>query len=340
MCGPGDDEVDGEQLLADLTKTLHEFVVMTKHQARAVALWTLFSWCFGAAHCALKLWIKSPEKRSGKTRLVEILSYLVRSPLVASGMTVAAFYRLIDMRDKPTILLDEFDSWASDNQEFRGVLNAGFDKRTALKWVCVGDNHAPTPFDLFTPMVVCGIGEISDTVADRSLKIGLKRKLNTEKVSKLRRRGTLPLDELAQKCARWSKDNTPDLMNADPEIPESINDRAADGWELMLAIADHVGGPWPQSARQAAIKLSGDGYDLDGGSRNADLAHDILVVLQEHESVGEQIPSKSLVLWLVTMEERPWAEFKNDRPPTPSCYAHSKSGRIMARGVIGIAGWS
>jgi hypothetical protein len=307
------DEVDGVDLLDALTRTLHSFVIMTKHQARAVALWIMFTWCFDAAHCALKLWIKSPEKRSGKTRLVEILSYLVYRELIASGMSVAVFYRLIEMKGHPTVLMDEFDTWASENPEFRGMLNAGFDKRTALRWVCVGDDHTPTAFNLFCPQVIAGIGKIPDTVADRSLKIELKRKLKSENVAKLRRRGTAGLEELARKCARWSADNLPDLMNAAPVMPEAINDRASDGWELLIAIADQVGGPWPQRARQAAIKLSGE-YSIDDESTPTQLFHDLRIVLREHEEVGEQVPSLKLVGWLVAMEDRPWVEFLNGRP--------------------------
>ena len=319
---PWDAEVDGAELLNELSATLQRFVVMSKHQARAVALWVLFTWVFEAAHCALKLWVKSPEKRSGKTRLVEVISYLVQRPLIASGMTVAAFFRLIELKRKPTVLMDEFDAWAKDNQEFRGVINAGFDKRTALKWVCVGDDHIPTAFDLFTPQVIAGIGEIPDTVADRSLKIELERKLRSQKVDKLRRSGAAALDELAQKCARWAKDNLPDLMNVDPEVPEEINDRAADGWELMLAIADQVGGPWPQRARLAAIKLSGDGYVIDDDSLGAQLLHDIGVVLKEHppspdgsSAVQDKVPSAHLVKWLIAMEDRPWVEMGKSQQP-------------------------
>ena len=313
---PWSTEVDGVELLDDLTAAIHSFVVMTKHQARAIALWVLFTWVFAAASCALKLWVKSTEKRSGKTRLIEILSYLVRNPLLASRMSVAAFYRLIEMKDKPTILLDEFDSWAADNQDLRGILNAGFDKRFASVWICAGDDHKPTEFDVFCPQVVAGIGDVKDTVADRSLKIELTRKLRSESVFKLRRRGTGVLDKLAQQCARWAADNIADLVNADPTVPESINDRAADGWEPLLAIADQAGGAWPQRARQAAIKLSGGGYDLDSESVGAQLAHDVLAVIGEHESVGERIPSKSLTTWLVGIEDGAWVEFKNERSLT------------------------
>jgi len=310
------EEVDGVELLDDLVMTLRSFVIMTKQAAWAVALWVLFTWCFEAAHCALKLWIKSPEKRSGKTRLVEVLSYLVYRALTASGMTVSAFYRLIEMKGHPSVLMDEFDTWASESPEFRGILNAGFDKKNAVRWVCVGDDHTPTPFSLWCPQVIAGIGNIADTVADRCLKIELKRKLRSETVIKLRRRGTGALDDLARKCARWANDNIKDLMTAEPEVPDSINDRAADGWEILLAIAEQIGGPWPQRARQAAIKLSGGEYSIDDESISAQLFHDIRAVLKEHSSVGDKIPSSSLVGWLVALEDRPWVEFKRGQPMT------------------------
>jgi hypothetical protein len=319
---PWSDEVDGVELLDALAKTISSFVVMTKEKCWAIALWVVFTWCFDVAHCALKLWIESAEARSGKTRLVEVLSYLVCRVLVASGMSVAAFYRLIEMK-RPTLLMDEFDSWAAGNEEFRGVLNAGFDKRNAVRWVCVGEDNIPTPFSLWCPQVIAGIGSIPVTVADRCLKITLMRKLRSQTVEKLRRRGAGALDELAQKCARWATDNIGDLVNAEPEVPESINDRAADGWELLLAIADQVGGHWPERARQAAIRLSGDGeHSVDDESIGIQLLKDIRAVLNEHPPIGDtseardKVPSANLVAWLVALEDRPWIEFTRGQPMT------------------------
>jgi hypothetical protein len=319
---PWEEEVDGAELLENLVKTIASFVIMTKEASWAIALWVVFTWCFDVAHSALKLWVKSAEKRSGKTRLIEVLSYLVKRQLVASRMTPAAFFRLIEAQH-PTVLLDEFDSFAAQDESFRGILNAGFDKRFSTVWVCVGDAKEPTPFSLWTPQVISGIGSIPDTVADRSIKIELERKLRSQKVEKLRRRGTGALEELAQKCARWGADNIGDLVNAEPEVPESINDRAADGWELLLAIADQVGGHWPQRARQAAMRLSGDAeYSVDDESIGVQLLHDIGIVLNEHPPTGgtsetqDRIPSASLTAWLVALEDRPWIEFKRGQPMT------------------------
>jgi Protein of unknown function (DUF3631) len=50
----------------------------------------------------------------------------------------------------------------------------------------------------------------------------------------------------------------PTIAEARPTLPEELNDRAQDNWELLLAIADAAGGHWPQKARQAALALSGE----------------------------------------------------------------------------------
>ena len=52
-------------------------------------------------------------------------------------------------------------------------------------------------------------------------------------------------------------DNIEALKDVRPSLPD-LNDRAADNWELPLAIADLAGGDWPTRARLAAVGLSGD----------------------------------------------------------------------------------
>ena len=54
-------------------------------------------------------------------------------------------------------------------------------------------------------------------------------------------------------------------------MPIELNDRAADNWRPLLAIADLAGGEWPQLAREAALILSGEAQD---GAINVELLKD------------------------------------------------------------------
>ncbi len=84
------------------------------------------------------------------------------------------------------------------------------------------------------------------------------RKRPSQTVRRLRRRDGGDLNVLCRKLARWAQDNLEELRDANPATPSGLDDRAADAWEPLLAIADLAGGDWPQRARSAALKLSGE----------------------------------------------------------------------------------
>jgi len=253
-------------------------------------------------------------------------------------MSPAAFYRLIEARNRPTLLLDEFDAFAADNEDFRGLLDAGFDNTEMSKvWVCVGDDNEPVSFSVFAPQAIAGIGKVKDTVADRCIRIELERKTRGEKVARLRRRDTAPLVDLAQKCVRWAEDNIADLMQAEPDIPETIHDRAADAWELLIAIAEQAGGHSGKRtndagrARRAALWVSGDGgYQVEDDSIRIQLLYDVRAVLGpnlldlDRDELGRRVPrpkikyvsSSSIVQWLIDLEDRPWPTYRRGQPLT------------------------
>ena len=63
---------------------------------------------------------------------------------------------------------------------------------------------------------------------------------------RVRRDGLLrQLDLLRRRAARWVADHLPALQAADPAVPDELDDRQADNWRPLLAIADEAGGEWP-----------------------------------------------------------------------------------------------
>jgi hypothetical protein len=116
------------ELLDELTSLSRKFVVMQDEQAVAVALWVLHTHVFDAADQTPYLSITSAEKRSGKTRLLEVLRLLVWKPWFTGHATAAVLARKIDTIH-PTLLFDESDATFKGNPEFvqtfRGVLWTG-----------------------------------------------------------------------------------------------------------------------------------------------------------------------------------------------------------------------
>jgi putative DNA primase/helicase len=309
---PWYEPVDGAALLNQLTITIQRYVILGLHQARAVALWVLFTHAFAVAAFAPKLIITSPQKRSGKTRLLQVLGYLVPRAKATSQITSAALFRLITDYT-PTLLIDEADAFMRDNEELRGILNSGFDKRTATvtRNVPNGEGWEARDFSTWCPQAIAGIGSLPDTIVDRSFVVALKRKLSTETVARLRERDADPLRELACKTARWTADHRYAIEMADPELPAALDDRAADAWSLPVGIADVVGGDWPKLARQTALALSGEVADESPGVQLlADLRE-----LFEREASGVLF-TKEILVALSKDENRPWPEWKNGRPIT------------------------
>jgi hypothetical protein len=253
--------------------------------------------------------------------LLEVLEALVAKPLLISGVTPAALFRVIE-RYAPTVLVDEWDSTGEEMQEaLRQVLNSGF-RRTGRVLRCVGDDHEPVCFWTFAPKAVAGIGEVADTVASRSIRVALTRRLSGEAIARF-----VGFDgtELARKCARWAKDHAEQLRAARPDVPSELSDRQAEAWAPLLAIAD-LCGAWGELARQAALLLCGQPA---GESITVALLADIRQVFDRPEP-ADRLRTEQLLSALNGMADRPWATFCHGAP----LHAH-KLSQLLGRYDIG-----
>src|SRR5262249_47686546 len=150
------------------------------------------------------------------------------------------------------------------------------------------------------------IGRLPPTLQDRSIAIQLERKRVDQRVERRRGDRNNDLLELHRKASRWAADHKIDLASRDPEVPSSLDDRAADNWRSLLAIADAIGGNYPQHARAAASALSG-GRDEDEESPGVVLLRDVRRILEGSRAPVEFLTPSRLVEELVRLEEAPWS---------------------------------
>ncbi|POX82196.1 DUF3631 domain-containing protein [Mycobacterium kansasii] len=304
----------GARMLDDLLGTLKRYVVFPDdHAAVAVALWIATTHALAAFECAPRLVITSPEKRCGKTRLLDVITGTCHRPLATANATVAAIFRSIGDDHPPTLVIDEADTIfgskkvAENNEELRALLNAGHQRgRPALR--CVGPMQTPTEFSTFAMVALAGIGTMPDTIVDRGVNITQRRRSAGEKVSQYRSRRDGPkLEQIRERLAKWAIDNIERLRQADPQMP--VEDRAADTWEPLIAVADAAGGHWPDTARDACIALvnAADSADEDR-SLATKLLTDIQATFTEHHT--DFLPSGQLVTALRAIDDSPWSEFE------------------------------
>lgn len=308
---PWPEPVDGSALLSDLVATFRRFLGLPEAAPEALALWVLHAHAHDAAEVSPLLALTSPEKRCGKTTALHLTGALVPRPLPASNVTAAALFRAVE-RWRPTLLVDEADTFLKDREELRGVLNSGHARAGAVVVRSVGEDHEARMFSTWAPKAVAMIGDLPDTLADRSVVVPMRRRHPDEDVDRLRLDRLGDLEPLRRMAWRWTRDHADELRHADPEVPEALHDRAADNWRPLLAIADLAGGEWPERARRAARRLAGLG-DGDDGSVRTLLLRDLRELFRRCRS--DRLPSADVAEALEEMEERPWPEWGRSRKP-------------------------
>jgi hypothetical protein len=176
--------------------------------------------------------------------LLDVIEVLAARTMLTSNISAAAVFRTVEIA-KPTLLVDEADTFLNENEGLRGTLNSGH-RRGGQVTRTVGDNHEPRVFSTHCPVAIAMIGKLPDTLADRSVAVSLKRRLPSEPISPFRIDKVDVLRVLARKAARWAADNAERLVEVDPELPAGIFNREADNWRPLFSIAEIVGGDWPE----------------------------------------------------------------------------------------------
>src|SRR5262249_21531359 len=197
----------------------------------------------------------SAEANSGKTTLVNLVGFMAPRGMPCVGISEAALFRGLE-KYEPTLIIDEADTILVDNEPLRSVINSGWTRGSSVLR-CIGDDSTPHPFPTFGPKAIGMKGrKLPDTTLSRCIIIEIKRKKASERAEHFRHVDDEGLAELRRKCMRWSIDNIEALRDVEPPMPPGFDNRLGDNWRLMFAIADKIGGEWPERARQAAVVVS------------------------------------------------------------------------------------
>lgn len=297
-------------LLDEVHATYTSYVVFPSPEvADAVTLFTVATHAQSAWEHASRLVLSSPVKRCGKTRTLEILRELAHNVVVAANASTAALVRSIDDADPPTLILDEADVVFGGKREregaedLRGILNAGHSRGWPyLRWDPKSRSREECP--TFAMAALGGIGEFPDTIRDRGIVANMRRRAAGEAVSAWRTRRAVPrLRDLRGRLNDAVRPRLEELAAAEPDLP--VEDRAADVWEPLVAIADAAGGTWPERARAACRNLSGleEPEDATAGER---LLADLGEVWRDEEPT---LPTAEILSRLQTLDEAPWADW-------------------------------
>jgi putative DNA primase/helicase len=274
-----------------------------------VALWIVHAHAHDAAAISAILAIISPEKRCGKTTLQSLLNELTPNPLAASNISGPALFRVIEAWC-PTLIVDEADTFLAKNSELLGILNSGHNRRTAFVYRVekIGKKLTPVQYSTWAPKAIASIGNLSDTLQDRSIAIRLRRKLLSETVRAFRADRVESLTNLRRMVARWAADNLDDLRKLDARVPDQLNDRQADNWRALFNIADQAGGEWPAKARAAALSIEGAASENTGQTSAIRLLADCRTIFEDEGAT--ELSAREIIARLCALEETPWADYR------------------------------
>ena len=306
---------DGAKLLNDVHAFLGRFVAYpSEHAQIAHTLWIAHTHLMDCWDSTPRIAFLSPEPGSGKTRALEVSELLVPNPVAAVNVSPAYLFRKVaDENGAPTLLFDEIDTVfgprAKENEEIRGLLNAGH-RKGAVAGRCVvrGKEVFTEELAAYCAVAMAGLGYLPDTILTRSVVVNMRRRAPNETVEPYRRRLEVEKgDHLRNRLAVWASNVTDQVRDAWPDMPEGITDRNADVWEALFSVADAAGGEWPNRARVAAVALvaltrSGE------GSMGIRLLTDIRSVF----GARDVMRTKDLLNALIDMEESVWADLRGN----------------------------
>lgn len=241
---PWPDPVDGAEILDAVSETFRRHVVLPDGAADTCTLWCAAAHVYDVFPCSPRLNARSAEPECGKTTLRDVTGLFVPRPVLTENLTVAVLFRLVNAH-KPVILADECDAWMRENEEMRGLLNAGH-RRGAMVYRCEGDGNEVRGFNAYAPAMLCGIDALPGTLHDRSIVIRLERAKSDEPYVPFDSEKTENETKLCRKLSRWCADNRQRFAAVNPKLTAGVFNRVADNWRPLFKIAEVAGGDWPK----------------------------------------------------------------------------------------------
>ena len=164
-----------DNLLTDARDYLSRYMVFPSNDYATVA--ALYA---AATHLAPHfdafpyLHITSHTKRSGKTRLSELLAFMCANSRNFAGATASTIFHSIK-EEAPTIFLDEIENLSSESASvMRSVLNVGYRRGQTVPRMGLGSGGVEE-WPAYCPKVFIGIGDLYDSLRDRTVVIKLIR---------------------------------------------------------------------------------------------------------------------------------------------------------------------
>lgn len=162
-----------KNIVARIEDYIQDYVTLADpHYSLPLALWIIGTFAYTEFDAFPYVVVNSPTKRSGKTRLSEMMAFCASNPRNFAALTAATMFRSIES-EKPTMVFDEAETLSSESAStMRAVLNVGYRRGQTIPRTVGGGIKE---FSTYCPKIFILIGDVYDTLRDRSIVITMKR---------------------------------------------------------------------------------------------------------------------------------------------------------------------
>lgn len=321
-----------------LYRRVHDYICrfvffVDARQGQYLALWVMGTYLFRVFHHYPYVWVNA-EKGSGKSLLLEILASISFNGQHVVNPTEATIFRTVHA-DSVTLCLDEIESLRDRDKDVHGaimgILKSGFCKSGSVQRT-EGANgcYKVKSYSTYSPKVMAGINQIDDVLQDRTVRIALLKKKESEKVERFRNTKEL-LDE--QKRLRddlycFALGYAPSIAKLYEESEqrvsglEHLSNRERDIWEPVFVLANVVEGSAPELGilddMVAFSRQSGEYKRSENASVNETgrLLSVLLPMLEDlpasiTEGEGLLFEAKSVFEYFQKTDEFSWMKYRN-----------------------------
>lgn len=309
---PWPDPVDGGLLLQRLERLLECYLVLPAGASVVMAAWIMATWCVGHLKIAPILAALSPTKECGKSLLLDILSFVVKRPMLGFGMRPAVLFRAVD-QFRPTLLWDEAERLSArasgETDELIAVVNGGY-RHGGKVYRCVGDNHDIKAFDPFGFRAVAAIGILHDTIIGRSVVIPMIRAfehrdgdhltlVDKEGVPRqvfIYEQAKSRTGDLRRQLARWANDFAVAVANGVIDAPRFafLGHRGSDNFAALFSVAAIAGPETLERLVDGARELAKERTMRDVDPAEL-LIHDLKRVWEAHQPRSDALAAGKVV---------------------------------------------
>jgi hypothetical protein len=313
-------------ILAKLESYFSKYVAAPSDYHFVAALWASMTYIYRSLDTVPYLCVTAMTKRSGKTLFaVDLLGPVCSQAMNATGMSGPVLWRKMEENDGGVFFVDEAESLSSEaGSKLRSALNIGY-KRGQTVPIVVGGKVVDMP--VFGPKCFVLIGDVNDTLRDRSIVLYMRR-ATPEATSKLARFVSVNVEAeaaaIGAELGEVMAENAGAILEAyhNADSLEWLSARDAEIWLSLFAICSILAPERVEELKRIATDLSADkgsdamkfsaesAQDAEKKAERAEYCVRLIKDLATICGARKYVTSEEVVGALKAIPTAPWRRYK------------------------------